>query len=264
MSRAGGLLALPDDLLSAVAVAASVGAADATLASMRLTCKGLLAPADAAARSLRLRVAPQPDGGLQLAHFPSVRELDASEAGCHAGGDAWLVALRQVCCGRVVCSCCTRVCCSVPAAAPNLSSPTRPQTLPALEGLRLGRLQPLTAVGADAVAHLSRLSRLDLGGSTLYESAAARLAPLARTLRTLSLRECCSLSDVGLAALLGNLPLLQDVDLSLCGLLGDATLAQLSCSTQLAKLDLTGCEGFRCAEGEGCCAVSSAAQLPGR
>lgn len=120
-----------------------------------------------------------------------------------------------------------------------------PQALPGVESLRLGRLQPVTSATAAALARLPRLRRLDCTGGSLTEGAVAALATLPLSLTSLSLRECCSLSDARLAALLAGLPGLKEADLSLCAQLGDGALAQLGRCAQLAKIDLTGCERFR-------------------
>lgn len=129
-----------------------------------------------------------------------------------------------------------------------LHCPAPEQALPAVETLKLGRLQPLTAAGAAAaISLMPRLRRLDLTGSALKDGGlvGGLAASLPASLSSLSLRECCSLSDAGLAGLLAALPALQEADLSMCSQLGDGTLAQLGRCPQLAKLDLTGCERFR-------------------
>jgi hypothetical protein len=74
-----GVLALPEHLLAAVFLAAG----DAELPALRLACKGFLRPANEATRRLTLR------GGadVQLSHYHSVEEVDASQA---AWSDSWL------------------------------------------------------------------------------------------------------------------------------------------------------------------------------
>lgn len=200
-----GLLALPDDLLTAVCTAAGAG----ELPALRLACTALLHTANAAALSLRLRRT----AGVRLASFPSVKEV-AVEDWSEGWSEGWLAELAQA--------------------------------LPALESLRLGRLQALTPTGAAALALLPHLRRFDLTSSSLSDSALAALAsPPLGCLTSLSLRECCNLSDTGLAGLLSALPMLREADLAMCTQLADASLAQMGRCAQLAKLDLTGCERFR-------------------
>ncbi|KAL4451731.1 hypothetical protein ABPG75_007393 [Micractinium tetrahymenae] len=194
------LLALPNDILTAICAAAG----PAELPALRLTCTGLLGPANAATRRLCLRRACR----LQLSTFYGAKDVVIED-----WTEGWLEEVAQA--------------------------------LPGVESLRLGRLQPLTAAGVAAIARLHRLRRLDCTGASPTEGALAALAALPLALSSLSLRECCSLSDASLAALLAGLPSLKELDLSMCAQLGDGALARLGqACRQLEKLDLTGCERF--------------------
>ncbi|KAL4421148.1 hypothetical protein ABPG77_000783 [Micractinium sp. CCAP 211/92] len=196
-----GLLALPDDILTAICAAAG----QAELPALRLSCTGLLGPANAAARRLCLRRASRLH--CSLSSFHGAKDIVIED-----WTEGWLEEVVQA--------------------------------LPGVDSLRLGRLQPVTSATAAALARLPRLRRLDCTGGSLTEGAVAALATLPLSLTSLSLRECCSLSDARLAALLAGLPGLKEADLSLCAQLGDGALAQLGRCTQLAKIDLTGCERF--------------------
>lgn len=245
-----GLLTLPDDILAAICAAAGQD----ELPALRLTCTGLLGPANAAARRLCLRRACRLQRGLST--FYGAKEVVIED-----WTDGWLEELVQVSCQQWT-HALRQLVPARPCAtlAPRHTSVTQPcaignlrylclQALPGVESLRLGRLQPVTAAAVAALARLPRLCRLDCTGGGLTEGAVAALAALPPPLTSLSLRECSSLSDASLAALLAGLPGLREADLSLCSQLGDGTLAQLGRCSQLAKLDLTGCERFRWGEG---------------
>jgi hypothetical protein len=129
------------------------------------------------------------------------------------------------------------------------------QACPNVRRLKLGRHQALAWAGAAALRRLPRLQRLNLSSIPLSDSTLQHLVAAAGgRLTHLALRECgaspggVTLSDSGLAAALGSLPQLQELDLGMCTNLGDGALQRLAASCpHVHKLDLTGCERFRCA-----------------